>query len=95
VRYALDTWPQLRLLPPTLRLSSPGLTSPQPQSFSGAPHALPPAESGPGESGKRSWDRYTLLTAEEAALVQRFDPDGPEDTMGFFIAVFEKTDSTL
>lgn len=34
-----------------------------------------------------------LLTAEEAALVQRFDPGGGEDdTMGFFIAKLVKQD---
>ncbi len=31
------------------------------------------------------------LTAEEAQLVQRFDPSAAEDTMGFFIAAFTKT----
>jgi hypothetical protein len=30
------------------------------------------------------------LSAEEAALVQRFDPCGPLDTIGFFAARFEK-----
>ena len=31
------------------------------------------------------------LTEAEAALVQRFDPAGPRDTIGFFIAKFVKT----
>lgn len=31
-----------------------------------------------------------LLTEAEAALVQRFDPSAPLDTIGFFIAKFEK-----
>lgn len=30
------------------------------------------------------------LTRQEAALVQRFDPSGPRDTAGFFIAKFRK-----
>jgi len=30
------------------------------------------------------------LTEAEAALVQRFDPAGPRDTIGFFIAKFVK-----
>ena len=30
------------------------------------------------------------LTPEEAALVQRFDPSGPLDTIGFFAARFVK-----
>ncbi len=37
-----------------------------------------------------------LLTPEEAELVQRFDPgQGEEDTIGFFVARFRKTASTL
>jgi len=45
---------------------------------------------GPGLQGD-AW-----LTAEEAALVQRFDPGGTEDdTIGFFVARFRKTRSTL
>jgi 16S rRNA C967 or C1407 C5-methylase (RsmB/RsmF family) len=31
-----------------------------------------------------------LLSESEAALVQRFDPSAPLDTIGFFIAKFEK-----
>jgi hypothetical protein len=31
------------------------------------------------------------LSEEEAALVQRFDPAGPLDTIGFFAARFIKT----
>jgi 16S rRNA C967 or C1407 C5-methylase (RsmB/RsmF family) len=49
---------------------------------------------GPGLMGP-DW-----LTAAEAQLVQRFDPvpgscsSGEEDTMGFFIAKFQKTGPT-
>lgn len=47
---------------------------------------------GPGLTGRDAgW-----LAPEEAELVQRFDPGaGPEDSMGFFIARFRKTASTL
>lgn len=31
-----------------------------------------------------------LLSEKEAALVQRFDPSAPLDTIGFFVAKFEK-----
>jgi hypothetical protein len=48
-----------------------------------------PMLGGPGLTGQR------LLTADEAALVQRFDPGGGEDdTMGFFIAKLVKRDHT-
>ena len=33
------------------------------------------------------------LTESESSLCQRFDPTGAQDTMGFFIAAFEKTSS--
>ncbi|KAJ9529865.1 hypothetical protein QJQ45_022265, partial [Haematococcus lacustris] len=36
-----------------------------------------------------AWDEV-WLTKEEAALVQRFDPAGQQDSIGFFIAAFEK-----
>ena len=36
-----------------------------------------------------------LLSPEDAALVQRFDPAAPLDTIGFFIAKFQKTESCL
>ena len=43
-----------------------------------------------GSSGGQQW-----LTEDEARLVQRFDPSDRtgDDTMGFFIAKFEKKDS--
>lgn len=36
-----------------------------------------------------------LLSEQQAALVQRFDPSSPLDTTGFFIAKFAKTRSCL
>lgn len=45
---------------------------------------------GPGIQGE-GW-----LSADEAALVQRWDPGSePDDTIGFFVARFRKTASTL
>jgi hypothetical protein len=35
-------------------------------------------------------DQEMWLTEQEASLVQRFDPAGEQDTIGFFIAAFEK-----
>lgn len=37
---------------------------------------------------------YDTLTPAEAEMVQRFDPGGKEDTIGFFMARFYKTKST-
>lgn len=37
-------------------------------------------------SSHRAW-----LREGEQTLVQRFDPDGPLDTIGFFIAKFKKS----
>lgn len=73
MRYALDTWPQLRLVLQPLVLGRPGLTTPSGGALEG-----------------EEW-----LTPHEAALVQRFDPGGAHDTIGFFIAKFTKTHSTL
>lgn len=40
--------------------------------------------------GIDAWCTEQWLSADEAAMVQRYDPAGPEDTIGFFIAKFEK-----
>lgn len=48
-----------------------------------APAAAPPAGGG----------TLRLLRTEEAPLVQRFDPSAELDTIGFFIAKFEKMES--
>jgi 16S rRNA C967 or C1407 C5-methylase (RsmB/RsmF family) len=69
VRYVLDKYPCMRLVPQAPRLGGPGLTG-----------SVPTADGG----------RRELLTETEAALVQRFDPAAEMDTIGFFIAKFEK-----
>ena len=48
---------------------------------------------GPGLTGSflhKDGSREQWLTAEQAALVQRFDPSSKLDTIGFFIAQFRK-----
>lgn len=50
-----------------------------------------PVIAGPGLTAGSGNERW--LTAEEAALVQRFDPAGSQDTIGFFIAKFQKRSS--
>ena len=52
-----------------------------------------PRLGGPGLTGgciHEDGYREEWLTAEQAALVQRFDPCGELDTIGFFIAKFCK-----
>ncbi|KAF5841976.1 hypothetical protein DUNSADRAFT_9857 [Dunaliella salina] len=43
--------------------------------------------------GEKAQCSEAWLSEEEASLVQRFDPSGPQDTIGFFVAAFEKTQS--
>jgi 16S rRNA C967 or C1407 C5-methylase (RsmB/RsmF family) len=51
--------------------------------------AAPLVLGGPGIAGE-GW-----LSPAEAGLVQRWDPgEGPDDTIGFFVARFRKTAST-
>ncbi|KAI8106699.1 hypothetical protein M9434_001353 [Picochlorum sp. BPE23] len=52
---------------------------------------------GPGLTGSVTVgdSTYSLLQKEEADMVQRFDPGGDLDTMGFFIAKFKKRDKIL
>ncbi|GAQ77725.1 hypothetical protein KFL_000030055 [Klebsormidium nitens] len=71
VRYALETYPCLRLVPQEPRLGGPGLVGGG-DVFDG--------------TGYREW-----LREGEQNSVQRFDPDGPLDTIGFFIAKFQKS----
>jgi hypothetical protein len=47
---------------------------------------------GAGAAGS-AWRTERWLTEAESCLVQRFDPSGPLDTIGFFIAKFEKSSS--
>lgn len=74
VRYTLDAYPFMQLVPQAPRLGGPGLS---------------------GEVALPGGATLRLLTADEAALVQRFDPSAPLDTIGFFIAKFTKTCSCL
>lgn len=67
VRYALDTYSCLSLVPQNPKLGGPGFTG--------------------GLDDGVSYKQ--LLKEEEKHLVQRFDPSGPLDTIGFFIAKFE------
>ena len=57
-----------------------------------APQLAGPGLTGTIPNGRGGVQR--LLSAEEAALVQRFDPSGELDTIGFFIAKIKKTGST-
>jgi len=43
-----------------------------------------------GGPGLRGSEREAWLSEAESRLVQRFDPCHPLDTIGFFIAKFEK-----
>ncbi len=59
-----------------------------------------PRLGGPGLSGEvelpgGGGGTLRLLRPEDAALVQRFDPAGPLDTVGFFVSKFVKTASCL
>eukprot|EP00271_Cylindrocystis_brebissonii_P019746 TRINITY_DN6197_c0_g1_i1.p1 TRINITY_DN6197_c0_g1~~TRINITY_DN6197_c0_g1_i1.p1 ORF type:complete len:467 (+),score=45.68 TRINITY_DN6197_c0_g1_i1:200-1402(+) len=68
VRYALDKYPELILVPQDPHLGGPGLIGGL-DVFDGV--------------GSKEW-----LRKGEEDLVQRFDPCGPHDTIGFFIAKF-------
>ena len=57
-----------------------------------------PRLGGPGLAGKVALpdgSRVRLLSEGDAALVQRFDPAAPLDTIGFFVAKFQKVESCL
>jgi len=69
----------LRLVPAEPRIGGTGLVGEHP---SGGLQDKDPK----GTLRKEVW-----LTEEEAQLVQRFDPSGQQDTIGFFVAAFEKT----
>ena len=53
-----------------------------------------PLLGGPGLTGKCRVTEQRWLTEEESLLVQRFDPAGALDTIGFFIAKFQKIASS-
>jgi len=79
VGWLLRTWPEMRLVQPKgPRLGGPGMCGPVTASAGGL--------EGCGEAEGGGW-----LSAEEAQKVQRFMPgEGAHDTIGFFIARFEK-----
>lgn len=83
VRYLLDAYPFMRLVHHSPRLGQPGLT--QPWDWEAYCRVAGSGSTAGSTSG--AW-----LTAEEAAMVQRFDPSADEDTIGFFIAKFMKRD---
>lgn len=105
VRYALDTFPCLRLVPAEPRVGGPGLTGPADAraladavaALSGGASAASMAAAGSvpyaaaaGLVSRRGDECASWLSAEEASMVQRFDPSAPADTTGFFIAKFRK-----
>ena len=84
VRYVLDTYPGLMVLEQqSPRLGGPGLTaSAQPMG-----RWASDAE-GTGSYLSAGGETEFWLSAEEAGMVQRFDPRG--DTIGFFVAKFRR-----
>ena len=53
-----------------------------------------PLLGGPGLTGRCRITEQQWLTEEESMLVQRFEPAGALDTIGFFIAKFQKIASS-
>lgn len=105
MRYVLDTYPTcLKLVPAEPRVGAPGLTG-QADAAKFADVLAQAAASCAGTSKQpvlalaaqeaAAWaeadDECCWLTAEQAAMVQRFYPDCPKnDCIGFFVARFEK-----
>lgn len=119
VRWVLDSYPEMRLVPAEPLLGAPGMTGPV--------GAAAPTCSGAGNAPPAGWEQALAslrwLTPEQAQCVQRFGPgssrpaafgessgadpkasmlralreqDCPwwrEDTIGFFVARFEKASS--
>lgn len=93
VRYALDTHPSLELVPHKPYIGGAGLVGPCESAAAAvqkpAPgDAMAAAPATAGQQAARLVGRG--LSEAEARLVQRFDPAGPRDTPGFFIAKFRK-----
>ena len=91
VAQALQKHPCLRLetLPPAVAaLGSPGL----PGNSESMRNALRVLEKGTtAESAAEAKPEFWPgLTEEQAGMVRRFDPDGPDDSIGFFMARFRK-----
>lgn len=92
MRYALDAHPALELVAHKPYIGGPGLAGPCESAATGPPNPVPgdvPAAAA-AASAMAGQLAGRGLSAAEARLVQRFDPAGPRDTPGFFIAKFRK-----
>ena len=92
VRYALDAHPALELVPHKPYIGGAGLAGPCESAAAGSP-APAPGEARAAVAAAAAVAGQLVgrgLSAAEARLVQRFDPAGPRDTPGFFIAKFKK-----
>ena len=94
VRYALDAHPALELVPHKPYIGGPGLAGPCESAAAGLSTPAPGVASAAAAAAAAPATAGQLagrgLSAAEARLVQRFDPAGPRDTPGFFIAKFRK-----
>jgi len=96
VRWLLDTFPDMRLAapPPAIcpMLGGPGLTEPADRARAAELLRLHGRDDqkGGGRAEASLEADLRWLTEGEARLVQRFDPAGDDDTIGFFVARFEK-----
>lgn len=103
VRQALDTYPCLQLVPAQPFVGGPGLKGP-----ADAARFAAVLERAAASCGDQSNPSVTVamreaaavlegagcwLTEQQAGMVQRFSPGGVHDTIGFFVAKFQKTGS--
>lgn len=101
VRYALDTYPCLELVPAEPFVGGPGLRGPADAvrftAILDQAAADTPKDSVLTASHEAAAAAAALgdwwLTEEQSRLVQRFFPAGPLDTIGFFAAKFRKVAS--
>ncbi len=95
VRHLLDSYSFMRLVDHIPRVGGPGLTGPLGSPRARSSHAH--ADQGPSAANSTPaaalWSG-AWLSEKEAALVQRFDPTALE-TIGFFLAKFQKVASCL
>ena len=92
VAQALQKHPCLRLetLPPAVAaLGSPGLPG-NSESMRNALRVLEKGTTAESGAAKAKPEFWPGLTEEQAGMVRRFDPDGPDDSIGFFMARFRK-----
>lgn len=102
VRQALDTYPCLQLVPAQPFVGGPGLKGP-----ADAARFAAVLEGAAASCGDKPNPIVTValreaaavlegagwLTDEQAEMLQRFAPGGVHDTIGFFVAKFQKTGS--